>query len=133
MRDIYIFTASPNPLLQECGRVCKPSLNLTPRPLMYNTCLEACVITLNKANEFGCRQKSEALCVESQSNTCIDMCAKKKDSIPMPKIHRHCFWGCQHGFEAACPLGKSKLDSIVDADWTRMKKAANPHLQMHEL
>ena len=101
---------------------------MTPKPLMYNTCLEGCTAALSLGHRATCYQASESECGSLHQRGCSDTCAGMEDKVPVPKRFRHCNWGCRAGFNAACALGNSKLEQILDTEWEQMKKKANPHL-----
>jgi len=53
--------------------------------------------------------------------------------MPMPKVHRHCLFSCSRSFKEGCEVGDEYIEKIVQEDWTRLKKEANPHLDADEL
>lgn len=100
---------------------------------MYHVCLDTCIPGTNRASELACSQATEDECKSKQSDFCVETCKSYKRDVPMPKMHRHCLQSCADGFKEACKEGSANLDKIVDEDWKRLKKEANPHLKDEEL
>ncbi|GMI05673.1 hypothetical protein TrRE_jg10725 [Triparma retinervis] len=100
---------------------------------MYHVCLDTCISATNRASEMLCSQKTVDECGATKSEFCVESCKSYKTDVPMPKIHRHCLQSCSDGFKETCKEGSANIDKIVEEDWKRLKKEANPHLGDDEL
>ena len=107
--------ASNKGTTKDCGRICKPTLKQLPRPKVYKSCLDGCVMASNFGFSISCSART---CPNSSNLNTEEVEVFCQDPDPTgggnAAVKLQCYNGAKEGYKTACETGLLKVEEIIN-------------------